>query len=348
MSPTSERGGRLAQIDVLRGLAAAWVVLSHYLPHWDQRLGSAPIIVPNLWGQHAVELFFSISGFVVFMTLDKCRGVLDFAVLRFSRLYPVYWTTLIAFMLFSIAFLGQALWVPGFVANLTMFQEFVGIPHIDNVYWSLSVELAFYANASLWLYFGIHHRVHGVVTVWLLAAIAWALLLEPVTSGPRDWFARLFALDYAAFFAVGMLFYDAVKRGWTWWGKGLVGLALLSQLAFKGWPGLFVATLLTLLFALAVRGNLQFLVSRATVGLGMISYSLYLVHRNFGYSALDFLHAQGIGVAVAVPVTILGAIVLAVALTYYIEQPAIRIIRSQYEKWKGFRHSRAVSPPSGL
>lgn len=81
---------RVEQIDVLRGLAALTVVFSHYFPFWDRYVEDILVIVPGAYGFYAVKLFFVISGMVIFMTLDKCNSVADFAVLRFSRLYPAY------------------------------------------------------------------------------------------------------------------------------------------------------------------------------------------------------------------------------------------------------------------
>ena len=94
-SSTPRAAPRYLEVDVLRGLAAFWVVLSHYLPHWDEYLDPTFIIIPRAWGAYAVNLFYVISGFVIFITLDRCRTVTDFAILRFSRLYPTYWVTLI-------------------------------------------------------------------------------------------------------------------------------------------------------------------------------------------------------------------------------------------------------------
>ncbi|MEO6102106.1 MAG: acyltransferase family protein [Pseudoxanthomonas sp.] len=45
-------------------------------------------------GNYGVNLFFHISGFVIFMTLERSRNAMDFMVSRCSRLYPAYWTGL--------------------------------------------------------------------------------------------------------------------------------------------------------------------------------------------------------------------------------------------------------------
>jgi peptidoglycan/LPS O-acetylase OafA/YrhL len=326
---------RLDQVDVLRGLAAIWVVLSHYLPHWNDRLGPAPIIVPHSFGEYGVHLFFIISGFVIFATLERCRNVWDFAVLRFSRLYPAYWTSLLVVTVVSVVVFGDTLWWGGVMANMTMFHEFIGFPHLDIVYWSLTVELAFYLNVAWLLAFGLHRRVYAIVVVWLVSACVWTMVAEqPAGLDERHWFALLFAADYAPYFVVGIVFYDALRHGWRRSSTGLLVLAFATQFFLEGLEGTVVIALATSIFAAAVYGHLRFMVNRLTLYLGTISFSLYLVHRNLGYSALDWMHAQGVHVGIAVPITMLGAIILAALLTSGIEQPALKRIRARYETRK--------------
>jgi peptidoglycan/LPS O-acetylase OafA/YrhL len=325
---------RLREIDVLRGFAAVWVMFSHYLPHWNDFLGPALVIIPRHYGYYAVELFFVISGFVIFMTLDRCRSVRDFAVLRFSRLYPAYWATLLFVTAISIFAFGGKLWVGGLLANLTMFQEFIRFPNLDNVYWSLTVELAFYVNAA-WLFaLGWHRRLTIVLPAWLLISCLWALTLSApqVEVGERDWLALLFALDHAPFFVLGIVFFDAAKHGWSPFRAAMIAFAIAAEYLISAWTGVCVAAVVTLVFWAATRGHLRFLVARPTLWLGAISYSLYLVHRNLGYQALDWMHAHGLGAAVAVPVAMVCALLLATLFAYGIERPALARIRSWHEK----------------
>jgi peptidoglycan/LPS O-acetylase OafA/YrhL len=352
---TPDTRRRFEEIDVLRGLAALCVVLSHYYPHWDKYLGPIPVVVRNSWGWYAVKLFFVISGFVIFMTLDRCRSVAEFAVLRFSRLYPAYWATFLFVTIVSVGIFGDVFWLRGFVANATMFQEFLGVEHHDVVYWSLSVELAFYIHAA-WLFaLGLHRHVRPIVAVWLLCACAWALALpEPVTDADqRDWFAKLFAFDYAPYFAIGMVLFDVTKHGWSGARIALIGFAIVTETLIAHWRGLLVALACAALFVLAVSGRLRFLVWRPTLWLGAISYSLYLVHRNLGYKALDWLHAHGIDVTIAVPLTIAGALVLATLFAYGVERPASSAIRAWYRRRSascptGSLHRSPGEPPSAL
>ena len=321
---------RFEGIDVLRGLAALTVVFSHYNPFWNRYLDEVTVVVNNRLGYYAVNLFFIISGFVIFLTLDKCRSVRDFALLRFSRLYPAYWATL-AFATFTgVLVFGKSLWLGGFVVNATMFQEFLGYPHFDNVYWSLTVELAFYLNVA-WLFaFGLHRKVLVCLTAWLAASALWAVTLFDPGVEQRDWFALLFALDYAAYFALGILTYNALGRAWLPAERALAVAALVVAWLVWSVEGLVVATVSFGLIVLAVRGGLDVLTNRVTLWFGAISYTLYLTHRNTGYEILPLLHGQGMHPLPAILIT--AAIVIAIAglITRLVEIPASRWMRRRW------------------
>lgn len=323
---------RVKEVDVLRGLAALTVVLSHYFPHWKRYLGDVWVIVPGELGYYAVKLFFVISGLVIFMTLDRCNSVREFGVLRFSRLYPAYWTTLVLATLVGTVFAGRSLWAGGFVVNTTMFQEFIGYPNLDNVYWSLTVELAFYLNVA-WLYaLGVHKNVLSCTSVWLALSALWAVTVFDPNSDDRDWFALLFALDYAPYFVIGILFYRAHDKGWRAPEFSILAAALVVEFMIASWEGLFVAIVSTSLVYAALAGHLKFINGRVTLWLGAISYSLYLGHRNIGYDLLPWLHDHGLGPVPAIAVTTLIVIGLASAVTFWVERPSSRFIRSRMIK----------------
>ena len=322
---------RLAEIDVLRGLAALTVVFSHYNPHWDRFLEEIPVLVPNSFGHDAVLLFFVISGFVIFMSIEKCQTVLDFAALRFSRLYPAYWATLIFSSLLTALLFGKNVWLPGVVVNLSMFQEFAGYPNVDNVYWSLTVELAFYLNVA-WLFaLGLHRRRKMLVAVWLASSAVWALTVRDPAIETRGLLALLFAFDFSAYFSIGIVFFDAMKHGWSKARAMLIALAIFTAGLTTDWQGAALAALFAAIFALAIGGRLARLVSPITLWLGAISYSLYLIHRNIGYLALDWLHANQFGPIMGIAITTAGALALATIFTYAVERPSLRILRTAYQ-----------------
>ena len=136
---------RYLELDALRGLAAISVVFFHY---------TRPQNVSHIFsfGVTAVDLFFMISGFVIFMSINKISSGKKFVINRISRLYPTYWFCVIfAFAVMTFLKISKfpinhikiySSW--DFVANLTMFQLYFNVPNLDGPYWTLIVEMLFY------------------------------------------------------------------------------------------------------------------------------------------------------------------------------------------------------------
>src|SRR5208282_3694588 len=86
-----DTAGRLMFLDGLRGIAITGVVLYHSYSRWPDLLPSAARYekVPLFfYGGYGVELFFMISGFVILMTLQKCKSFDSFMFRRWARLFP--------------------------------------------------------------------------------------------------------------------------------------------------------------------------------------------------------------------------------------------------------------------
>jgi peptidoglycan/LPS O-acetylase OafA/YrhL len=150
---------RLHGVDALRGVAALMVMLFHFTTRYDQKfthIAEPLFAVP--WGYLGVNLFFMVSGFVIFMTLDRVSRPMDFLVSRFSRLYPAYWAA--ASLTFATLCLfpeiGKSISLRNALGNGLMFEGLFGIPPIDGVYWTLEVELLFYWSMFLlWVSVGL-------------------------------------------------------------------------------------------------------------------------------------------------------------------------------------------------
>lgn len=96
-------------------------------------------------GVTGVDLFFIISGFVIYLTLENTKLCIDFAVNRFSRLFPTYWVAVTITTLFLLPSFRQTV----YLKNLTMFQHYLDAPNIDDSYWTMLVELLFYFFMAL-------------------------------------------------------------------------------------------------------------------------------------------------------------------------------------------------------
>ena len=321
---------RLVELDAIRGLAAFTVLFSHYFVYWNRYLGDIWVIVPGDAGYYSVKLFFVISGFVIFLTLDKCRSVADFALLRFSRLYPAYWVTLTLATLVSVVIFNREFWPGGFIVNTTMFQQFLGFKNLDNVYWSLTVELAFYLNAA-WLFaLGLHKRHELTIAIWLLLAATWSIVGMDLSRANRDWLSILTAADYAPYFSIGILFYVTRNREWTRIEVGLIIAAVFVEFLIASWEGIAVAAASVAIFYGVTRGYLRILANQVGIWAGSISYALYLIHRNIGYEVLPLLHSYGLGPASGIAITTISIVIIAHVVTHWVERPISRLIRSRF------------------
>src|ERR1700748_3423388 len=112
---------RLHGLDALRGIAALSVVIWHW-QHFQSFSGGfkqkgTRLSQPFFWalkpiydaGWAAVDLFFALSGFVFFWLYapairERAIGFGKFAWLRFSRLYPLFFVTLIAAAILQVFF----------------------------------------------------------------------------------------------------------------------------------------------------------------------------------------------------------------------------------------------------
>ena len=246
---------RLGELDALRGIAAVVVVLFHYTWQAPRIYSEARTIGYGLfWGAYGVELFFAISGFVIFMTLERTRTSGDFLVSRFARLFPAYWTGIVATSLLLVMFnapeLNQPVWVAG--ANLTMLEGFFYLPYVDGVYWSLTVELAFYLCMwALWRT-GLLERIETLLIGWIaLVLLWWAVPALPSRL------AMLLVIPHIPFFAIGVCAYR-VRSGCRSWPQQLpVILAGALVMALTEPVGGIVAyAILTAIFCLLAAGRL--------------------------------------------------------------------------------------------
>ena len=333
---------RFQEIDVFRGLAALWVVLFHFVLRYqspDMALApelpairglSAAIgaVLPD-FGLLPVYWFFMISGFVITWTLERCDTWRDFAVSRVSRLYPAYWCAM------TLTFLAGSLWplrvqaytLPQYLLNLTMFQEMLGVSHIDGVYWSLTVELIFYCAMAALFVTGLLRHLPLMCLAWAAACLANQLLA--VVGVDVFWRVQKYALLRQGHFLIaGIMFYQL----WRGRSPGLsyltLGLCLISILLAYPRTEALVCILFFAAFWLAIHQRLGFIVNRPLLWFGSISYALYLSHQMLGFRLMRALEAQGLPRTAAILVAIATALLLAHLLTRLVERPARTAIRN--------------------
>ncbi len=335
-SPDSEaprtcgtRRDRLLELDALRGIAAVAVVVGHF----TSQLHSLGFIDWRFTvGSKGPHLFFIVSGFVILLTLERTRSATDFIVSRASRLYPAYWTAVVV----TFALLGVTLMQPppaeNALVNLTMFQAWLGVPDLNVVYWTLSVELRFYAMMLLIFVLGQTRNVEAIGFVWLLAVVAMNALVTADTAIFKV--ANLLLIpDYGPLFIAGIAFRRLYVYGRSLGRLALVGACLATQIWIDSEPETVICVVSFFgMFILLVCGALSSIATRPMVFIGTVSYSLYLIHEVIGAVLIPRLSSVLPNAFVLCTLPFALSMVVASAITYGIERPALTAIRTHYKR----------------
>ncbi len=332
--PGSAARHRLSELDAFRGIAALIVVFHHYLSGFNWRFGhSAEFPWRFDDGQYGVHLFFIISGFVILLTLEKTKTASDFVVARFARLYPAYWVAVLlaAGLLFVRPLHDNPISPTQVAVNLTMFQNLFGVAYVDGVYWTLSVELFFYAlMLALWK-IGLLRHTRLVAVAWIGANAIWATAVRVGWLPDQAWAIKpLFLWEFAHLFIAGMLFYRVHRGEGTPIHHALIAACFAMQW-FYSWSSIAYVAIFFAAFYLFVYRKLQFIAVRPLVFLGTISYAVYLVHQILGYEIISIGYDLGVHPAIAVAVAVLCTLVLATGISRLVERPALAAVK---EWWK--------------
>jgi peptidoglycan/LPS O-acetylase OafA/YrhL len=287
---TTARAERVPALDLLRFMAAFGVMLYHYVSHRPRADGSLSFMATvTQQGYLGVDVFFMISGFVILWSASGRSGA-GFVRARILRLYPEFWlamliTTLAIYLMVGP---GRHVDVVQLIGNATMLPQYIGVEMIDGVYWTLAVEIKFYALVWLLIVSRQIARLEIALYVWLaLTAVA---ELFDVGSIMRS--AIIF--PYGAHFAAGGLFYLVYESGWTRARAIAVAVALplcafssISQIdqfvdAARITMAMKIATAVVIAVAFvcfAMLRRLQSVRWPAAIALvGALTYPLYLTH----------------------------------------------------------------------
>lgn len=299
---------RFHQIDLLRFLAALSVMFFHYSFRGYAADNMSPLSFPALgalfrYGYLGVDLFFIISGFVILLTALK-RNARDFVISRAVRLYPAFWfcvsLTFVTTLLIGGGRYHAEFWQ--YLVNLSMLHGYLGVKHIDAVYWSLLVELKFYFLVFLLIIFRQIQNTKYFLGVWLAISI----LLSTYDGAS---ILRFFLFpEWSAYFIAGATFYLVYLEGLTLYKAVIILVAYLQALwnAYFSSIGMIqhygvefdylvifgvISVFFSLFFLIAIK-KMNVLNRTEFVLLGALTYPLYLLHQNIGFMIFNELHSH--------------------------------------------------------
>ena len=339
-------------LDGLRGIASLWVVFFHVgadsLPALAAAMPSPLRIALFEKGSLGVAIFFVLSGFVISYSLRKVtidRNYLtNFTLRRWVRLSPPYYASIVvglAITGLATHLKGESLPLPSLpvlVGHLLYLQDVLGLGHINDVYWTLCLEMQFYL---------------------LFCGLLWFAQRYSQRSSSGDTVAQFHQRTSQLLFLVGgcaaaicPLFIEAAVR--PVWFIHQVYAFLLGVFAYWCWaqrlsPACFYSYSAVILagavihqdyFAMTAVGTAigllkiaqlqclgQWLAGPVMQFLGRVSYSLYLIHVPIAGGVI-FVGRKALGTGLWVDTAILGgaivaSLVAATVLWWLTECPSI-------------------------
>lgn len=295
------RGGasitNLRPMEGLRGVAVLLVFFVHYATlsqPWQSPGGAVAVLLAHAHavGNAGVDLFFVLSGFLIYGTLmARAQPFAPYMGRRLRRIYPAFLVVLAIYLVLSLAMPSvsklpaepaDAAWYV--LWNLLLLPGMLPIRPIVEVAWSLSYELFYYlvmpaviAGAAL------RARSRRWRIGFFLLMLGAGLLLAGVLGGP----VRL------SLFLAGVLLHEVLGRWpqlrphslWAWLGWVLAASVMWWPMpgpALQAWRAAGLCLGFGLVCLVSFRDPLaaaaRWLCARPLRWLGNMSYSYYLIH----------------------------------------------------------------------
>jgi peptidoglycan/LPS O-acetylase OafA/YrhL len=376
MSTPAAAGGRPAGAEriwfaqALRAFACVVVVACHYghlfvlAPDTVGRLCSCPPLTDlprpaylrafelcDAWrfsaGDFAVALLFLVSGFVIPYSLRR-NTLAGFFVRRFFRLYPLLWVVQLL-VVAAVALNARHYGLPfpfsrtALAGNALLLAQYIGLPVVEAVTWTLLVEEMFYALAAFCAWRRLLDRPAAVLLAALAAAaVALAFSFARLVVGMPRWHYAAYFLGMNATFVVyifiGVALHHLHSGAWRPrlalpMAAALYGLFVLccrlGVLRHLGetepWPRTGLFALLAFGGLLAVNRYLPY--SRWLDRLADLSYPLYLTHATLGYLVVRAVYVGTGSLYLGFAAAFACALALSALLHRYVEVPTIDLGR---------------------
>ena len=334
---------------------------------------SAHIMEPFVWfGWVGVEIFFVISGFVIAYSAvgivsnpaTEPRAHTVFFQHRLKRLFPAalicasFTATLNYFDGSQTLLRAIASWFRTLLFLPTAPLPILRLPFVDFSYWTLTIEVIFYALIYLLLRLKRLDRLSQVMGILGLAStLFWVVYFVTLSrsggvthwhlESPLNVIAQITLLINGCYFALGVFLWKCLFQAFTWKRITMIGICILGGALqiIQRWnfytpqvAARIPATLAVVVWIIAVgliilftHANvpLQHLLGHRGVSiarrLGLMTYPLYLLHQQFGVFLV--MHTRtAVGDWIAILLATVSALGLAYLVSVYLEPPAQRLL----------------------
>ena len=290
---------RISSLDGLRGIAIFFVLVFHTFAHWGQVIPWATFSDFPLfkYGSFGVELFFLISGFVIYMTLEKTLTLSEFLFRRWLRLFPAM--LIATLFIYATSFylkerpFGQINFIDIFPGLLFIdpniinkLQYFFKLDPFEGSFWSLYVEVKFYILFGILYFINKKSALLNLIAIFLIAftcKILQQLLFLSFPPFINFFIYDFLSLQYFGSFCVGACLYRALNEA----SQKFIVLSFIlmiptALIIFTEYDDYLISAIVYLFFLLTLFNiKVAHLVGNQYLTfLGFISYPLYLIHEN--------------------------------------------------------------------
>lgn len=244
-----------------------------------------------LAGQWGVDIFFLLSGFIIYLTTKDYSSWKAFTIKRIFRIYPAYLLCLIIYATYRIVYDGEV------YDALTVIQNIIMIPFsgpigykslIVGQAWSTCYELYFYTILTILLLLGIpKKRLLPIILV--LFVIGFGLNRIHPMKGFVGYLYSLIGAHHIFFFCEGIVIallndkIQNIKIG----RSALITISLLALFTYAAilcsrYNFFFSLLISPLVFCIVYKANEVLTgkgpIHRILLALGDASFSIYLIH----------------------------------------------------------------------
>ncbi len=350
------QGQRNEVVDAYRAILVGCVMAFHYFvysapPFTDQDLYHFSRRYPESLavGRLGVMVFFIISGLVITMTVSRSHSSWDFVFRRFSRLFPTFFVCCTLTFIILRVFRTEG-YIPtyfDYLASFTLHAEKFHAQIVDGSYWSLGVEIRFYAYVAFFFSFLKEKFWIGICILGVLAIVQQITGLSFTNYYLIGAFVALFLLGMSLWY---MSSGDRLPAYCTF-GVGSVLFSLQSIVPDLRAGEVSNQTLYVVILFVGLTLAVVFRVGESwrlwpLSYLGRLSYALYLLHQNIGVTIIGAVKVRwGLPDMAAVAIASAVCIGLSALVFHLVEEPAQHLLRRLAP---GLRRSTILKPHNDL
>ena len=270
----------------------AFLVFLHHIKFLEDALGHA--------------FFYALSGFILsYVYAERINAnkisLGQFLKLRLSRLYPLYFLTLLAAipLTLELVFENTLQWWSGFFATVLMLQSFIPDTFyyfsFNSVAWSISDLFFFYLFFPVLLRFPLKFSKAFLIQFFIASGIVVLLLMVVIPESLQHWFFYINPFLRIFDFGLGILLYNLLRKDsfqvykpiFTYYELATIALLFLFYSTADFFPKVvrysvyywLPMTLFIGVFAQQKGAVSRLLSNRVALFLGELSFGFYLWHQ---------------------------------------------------------------------